>query len=139
MRTIKFRGKDNHGKWRKGCYVKFEGLQGAIYYPIYHRMQGDKFNLVKTDWCYVDESTVGQYTGLRDKSGKEIFEGDIVQTKSYGYMAIEYQGGAWILRDKDCFWLSLEEYDDNAALTENLNSVEVVGNIHDNPELLKHN
>ena len=131
MRTIKFRGKDNHkGDWVFGSYAQCEDGDTLIvkYYS----------DSVKATY-HVNPSTVGQFIGLRDKNGKEIYEGDIVQTKSYGYMAIEYQCGAWILRDKDCFWLSLEEYDDNAALTENLNSVEVVGNIHDTPELLKYN
>lgn len=71
MREIEFRAKDNHGKWRHGSYVKFEGLQGAIYYPIYHRVQGDEFKVVRTDWCYADESTVSQYAGVKDKNGRK--------------------------------------------------------------------
>jgi len=122
-REIEFRAKDNHGKWRHGSYVKFEGLQGAIYYPIRHSEKKDY--IIRTEWCYVDDETVGQYTGLRDKNGVKIFEGDIVHWKSpYGHSftkAVGHDDACGRFTPLDVFM----GYD-----------CEVLGNIYDNPELL---
>lgn len=86
----------------------------------------------------VDPETVGQYTGLTDKNGVKIFEGDIIQIPDdydeYGHNAgeiyeIYFCCGGFRLKPKYSeergYWLA----DDR--------TVEVIGNIHDNPELLK--
>ena len=84
----------------------------------------------------VVSETVGQYTGL-SKNGTKIFEGDIlgekmlyidgkIQIKGEKYV-VEFQKGSWIIRAEDDCWVFLYPQDD----------LEVIGNIHDNPELLK--
>ena len=85
------------------------------------------------DTCYkVDPETVGQYTGLTDKNGVKIFEGDIVtgwfnHEKIVGY--IFYGGNAQFFIQRDgIYGIGL----DNADCW-----LEVIGNIHDNPELLE--
>ena len=75
-----------------------------------------------------------QYTGLKDKNGKEIYEGDIVKIKSnpldmIGYIIYDEYDLAFELRDdenesQECLWYQEQE-------------LEVIGNIYDNPELLK--
>ena len=79
--------------------------------------------------------TVGQYTGLKDKNGKRIFEGDIVTTKfnerNKPYATIyDEELAAFIGRDKNNFNFTTLGCIDNSL-------IEIIGNIHDNPELLK--
>ena len=162
MREILFRGKwKNSGEW----------------------VYGNLFNPDKSDTptqicigtyiartCYeIDPETVGQFTGLTDKNGKRVFEGDIIlyhhhvkklvpcedatqsETEHYGfddesglglayrptrtirykgYVALDFLLGVDLNLNNNCEWWNCEN---NGVLTQ----VEVIGNIHDNPELLK--
>ena len=84
----------------------------------------------------VDPSTIGQYTGLTDKNGKKIFEGDIVREDDVvrnGKIQIEGQAGR-VSFVKCCYIIEFGESWD--FLATNAKSVKVIGNIHDNPELL---
>ena len=87
-----------------------------------------------TAYCWkVAPETIGQYTGLTDKNGRKIFEGDIVECVSGGEQAVI----SW-LKYSACFGLSFDgwccgfdDYDFSP------NDFKVIGNIHDNPELLE--
>lgn len=155
-REIKFRGKRvDNGEWVYGFY-----RQCTIYK-----------NGVSE---FVDESTVGQYTGLKDKNGTEIYEGDIVRVLDWGYFIKETGEEVELNIRTDMYYRDV--YDDDPSITkdmvewklgttvrldvvtldrlprfwlrdevfgyegEDLISPEetiVIGNIHDNPELLK--
>lgn len=139
MRTIKFRGKTRgNGKWYYGSLVYSDEINAAIYFQIGR-------GLVKTmDWVYVNPETVGQFTGLCDCNGKEIYEGDIVDfdDKPYCVNGSKYQGavvmhkGAWCVQHYEkCFDVHFYSplFVDDFANRKTI----ILGNIYDNTELLK--
>lgn len=125
MREILFRGKKTDTKeWVEG--VAFPHDNNKVTMLSQHPMDG---SLVGKE---VDPETVGQFTGLTDKNGKKIFEGDIIQNVTEGKTAVvqwfsEYSAFMlWCKSEDQVYWL----YDND------FHNIEVIGNIYDNPELL---
>ena len=124
MREILFRGKRvDKDKWEYGVPAQ-DGLGQTVI------VKGLNLHILThiADCWYVEEDTVGQYTGLTDKNGKKIFEGDIVK-HSIGTFIVKFSNGT--------FLSSLTEDNYLTFLCSIHNQSEVIGNIHDNPELLK--
>jgi len=145
MREYKFRGKRlDNGEWVEGSLLK---LWETVEHP--HEDSCDSvcqeelffFIVRETNIDYefddnmrfkVDPATVGQYTGLKDKNGKEIYEGGILDN---GYEKGEVE---WV--QEHCAYMIFTK---NPSLYQKLESdglleyTEVIGNIHDNPELLE--
>lgn len=123
-REIIFRGKRiNNGEWVEGGLLRQRnalGYDGAIVYFE------DEYTLPRHP--SVDLETVGQYTGLNDKNGKRIFEGDIVCYRN-AIFRVE-----WSL--KYCAYLVVSKFSGGEDLLINYDNCEVIGNIHDSPELL---
>ena len=130
MREIKFRGKLMLGKhrWVKGFYVRVNDNHVIIPGGIHSLF----------DYKRCEPETIGQYTGLKDRNGREIYEGDIVDLRPrYSQpRRIEYRNGQWICVDAGGGWITLIE---DEQLGDEMNDVEVIGNIFDNPELIKEN
>ena len=102
---------------------------------IYAYMDGEKEIPIEKHVVYTD--TIGQYTGLTDKNGKKIFEGDICRnTKTGEIVSVKWHGTmagyVWSRRKEGCAHLF-----DFGELFRCFDKYEVIGNIHDNPELLK--
>ena len=122
MREILFRGKrtDDY-EWIEGSLCTTIPSDEDFYTISYFDFQG----------YYIEErvipETVGQYTGLTDKNGKKIFEGDIVKGTFLGFP----------VSIKD-YVFSISWQEDITGYRANyFENVEVISNIHDNPELLK--
>lgn len=113
-RTIKFRA------WNKENEEYING------YDVLLRCDGSaisRYALGALDTDMPVNAIIEQYTGLKDKNGKEIYEGDIIRVSyGYNYEVRQFRTGAWrIGRDDLCVWAD---------------SSEVIGNVHENPELL---
>lgn len=123
MRTIKFRGKRlDNGEWIYGSYVPHYDFFGTIKDEMIDE-NGYLFE--------ADPATVGQYTGFQDKNTREVYEGDVLTDKFESLGVIEWQNGCFVVNfgDVDVFQIS-DCFDDSYQMW-------VIGNIHDNPELLK--
>ncbi len=134
MREILFRGKRvDNGEWVKGAYGKHTSFDAMIMDRPYPTINGD---LSALNFWVVDPTTVGQFTGLTDKNGNRIFEGDILKA-IWQHLSntdtvigiVKYDDAAFILETDDHYLF----FEDNIFSDE----CEVVGNIHDNHELLE--
>lgn len=155
MNEYKFRGKEvDTGKWIYGGLFKepappqcFEKTLEDKYWIVYPdpRYMPDwnlPYQMVRTD---VDKETVGQYTGLKDENGKEIYEGDIIEF-SYDMFVGNFDtfvAKGKVVFEEGAFYIEVFENErttkDEAYLlySINLDTIEVIGNIYDNPELFK--
>ena len=128
MREIEFRGKSvEHNVWVYGYYIKAIG-----------DLIVEKRSSISTMEYVVEENSVGQFIGLRDKHDVKIYEGDIVKI---GAGVGEEEAVVLYECDKCIFIMHTvgKEYDYSFVQNngvDHLNGVEVIGNIYDNPELL---
>lgn len=133
MREILFRGKrlytnsdGNEGEWVNGHLASHDLIAEYEPYGVlpYHT------ETAYAGFVEVDPETVGQYTGLTDRNGKEIFEGDIVRSGELVYkVKYDTQKAAFVLSDykeERTFCLSQQALD----------YYKIIGNIYDNPELM---
>ena len=134
MREIMFRGKRTDGKgWMYG-YYSFNPTTNI------HWIRTPRTTYWDEDM--IAPSTVGQYTGLKDKNGKRIFEGDIVAQNWYDYDEPRDDSfGKVVFCEYDCSFSVMDVNKDGFMPLGRCGSyhweVEVIGNIHDNPEMLK--
>ena len=132
MREILFRGKRINsikaGEWAEGFFMEWLN-------PCKNRKEA-RIQTISEGGCIdliheVDPSTVGQYTGLKDKNDKRIFEGDIFDwgyagAKDLRYVVVYDAGLAAFVGERSFGFVSLDGID-----------IEIIGNIHDNPELME--
>ena len=128
MREIIFRGKSkNSGRWVYGDLVsnKYHNRQGTHIYEKNDSVScPSRYQFVR-----VNTSTVGQYTGLKDKDGTKIFEGDIL---SISPVSPKYEVKWDNEQQRFCFWNDCWCSGFNAFIT----NYKIIGNVYDNPKLL---
>ena len=118
-RPLKFRARHHvAGNWHYGFLVERNGK------TFIFEQDGGQLREYQ-----VDPKTVSQFTGLTDKNGKEIYEGDIVRNNDENW-EILYDDGAWRMRE-------LKKYHNNPLFLNEEMYSEVIGNIHENADLLK--
>ena len=116
MREIIFRGKRvDNGEWEHGVPVSItHGVQ----------MICEEYDDVE-----VIPETVGQYTGLVDKNGTMIFEGDIIEFRGEERVVVYFEHGKFTADFKEYEYLGFDE-----IFWDHIDGVEIIGNIHDNGE-----
>lgn len=149
MREILFRGKclDN-GEWVQGFYFERKNTEGKIIEAViiedmYQQVTGG-IRYMRSDLhkeCFqVDTTTVGQFTGYT-VNGTKVFEGDIISVfdvdENHGVTEfigeVFMDSGSWLVSQSNtCDWYLHDLRDGRHSLVE----VKVIGNIHDNPELI---
>ena len=129
MREILFRGKrKDNGEWIEGYRCNcIRDINGEKKYPAIQQTNDNSLYFRE-----ILPETVGQYTGLTDKNGRKIFEGDIVSLTKYSDLIykVVYDNCRYELHNANetcCYVLSIYKSKD----------IEVIGNIHDNRELLE--
>ena len=125
MREIEFRGKraDNSGEWVYGYYYHDQRFKNG--YPC----QDVYIIRNELDLNYeVGPATVGQYTGLKDKNGEKIYEGDILDFGGGRILIVVFNRGRFAVQFRD------GSIEDNWLRPSHF---PVIGNVHDNPELLE--
>lgn len=153
MRDILFRGKDkDDGKWYEGAYRAYDDTTYCFKEDYDRHPENTHHTIIfsrMTDWGLPNQhlqvevipETVGQYAGLKDKNGKRIFEDDIVRVKgeSDDYRGVDYCALIVFWNGGFC---AIDGTKENHAFRRYClatcdYSLEVIGNIHDNPELLE--
>ncbi|EJJ9960776.1 YopX family protein [Listeria monocytogenes] len=134
MREIEFRGKAIHpnsleqivGSWAYGGIFENKIITRNLdMNSHYHGFISE---------IEIDLKTIGQYTGLKDKNGKKIFEGDIVNCKFFDRMVGDIAG---VINFIDCVWAVSDFKNKRLYQLIDVDNIEIIGNIHENPELLE--
>lgn len=139
MREILFHGKRlDNGEWVEGYLLK-ECNYATCSWNLAIEYKTGRFGKLAYDVVEIDPETVSQFVGLCDKNGKKIFEGDICQIKNHCLISkvpfvIEWEDfvyNGWV-------WKDLDENKNEDCFTRAVAKIcEVIGNVHDNPELLE--
>ena len=127
MREILFRGLRKNGEWAIGHYAFFPATESHIIIEPFKNGNG---SVHEYD---VDPETVGQFTGLLDKNGVEIYENDIIEWKEHNIIfKVEWS-------QEDCGYVCHRDFPMSCGSMNQmyLDHFVIIGNIHQNPELLK--
>ena len=146
MRDIKFRGKINEkgidNSWIEGSLVHIT----KTYKGEEDEQECDIYQIINEDGVgfFIDKETIGQYTGLHDKNGKEIYEGDIIDFSYDMFVGSfnTYVAKGIVIFEEGAFYVQCLENEnmtkDESYLlyTINIDTIEIIGNIWENGDLL---
>lgn len=138
MREILFRGKTWDGEWEYGSlHIEMGETDADGNRQIDHRILG-----LRGECRYVIPGTIGQFTGMTDKNGKKILEGDICQVCldpeiCVGVVEYDERTASFIAKVGETEMLTFLDYMTAHKKVGDAVWIEVIGNIHDNPELME--
>ena len=143
MGKLTVRGISTHeeskGEWKRGYLIEDEGQS----YIINGVVEANDEYISIGEWCSVDPKTLGLSTGLFDKNGTEIFEGDIVKRYRNPFLKAEWEYQIEVVVKREACLLLGKRFGKNFA-TMSFGSpftkgdlLEVIGNVYENPELLE--
>lgn len=143
MEKLTVRGISTHeeskGEWKCGYLIEDEGVS----YIVNGVVEANDEYITIGEWCSVEPETLGLSTGLLDKNGTEIFEGDIVKRYKSPFFVAEWEYQIETVVKREACLLLGKKLGKNFA-TMSFSSpftksdlLEVIGNIYENPELLK--
>ena len=146
-RQIVFRGRRiKDGKWIYGNLADYSMkvfntiIEKKVLFSNIVSFATDNFGFVVDD-CAVDPATVGQFTGLLDRNGKEIYEGDIITVKGRYPRVVLWDKMMWALMPTEyyhdeVFWVMNLQHPGVDWWEEFADEFEIIGNIHDNSSLI---
>lgn len=163
MREIKFRAMPNKDFMRNenqkntlnsiAYYTKGEFYDDTFIYGyladgyiIGKTIEAGEEYFVPSYWVPVEKETIGQYTGLKDKNGKKVYEGDIARSGDYTYVVkIGEFAPTWLnevcgkigMKKQHKIYGVYAENKDECCIMESGHGFEIIGNIYENPELLE--
>ena len=146
MREILFRGKrTDNGEWVEGFYVCLFEKKNGFYQANHYIFDGNiRFGeeTYTGHWNYyqevivckkkIDEKTLGQFTGMTDKNGKKVFEGDIIRKTNEGRHPQIFTANirTSFRANEEVYYGPCDHFNESCEY-------EIIGNVHDNPELLE--
>jgi len=125
---------EDKGNWATGNLIRDSSDEDDFYCIVHpNKVSIEYQRLNNTDYSWVDPDTLGQYTGFKDKNGKLIFEGDILSNgdRKHDFIIVWDEGTFMTEQIQDC------DNKHGFLMYSLLSYFEVIGNIHDNPELLE--
>ena len=135
-RVIKFRGLDKRNQWHHGDYFADPDQTGHFIREMwfrgvsYHDPGNDDYHIIDTA---IKPETLGQYTGLKDITGVDVYEGDVIMfTYKTGGGCFSHQGK--VIFEQYMFLVEIENGDYFSL--NRIGGVNIIGNIHENAELL---